>query len=264
MLVENIILLRYKEICRYYPRPDLPRRPVLPPPSSRQSPSRQSPSNMQSELSLRITSKSSTSSKSSKNSKNSKSSIKNNKSRKSKNIIKKLAKTTDINIINKLLDEADDDNIVKSIIVRKTQILIQQKIEEQLKKCKEKLIDLESHYITISTYLHNNTQLQLQLQEGLLGYQLGKTIEAYSSATAKLKANVKAGNLHKKQREVEEAVKNVGKELELAASMVYKVIKLISERLEQLKRISNTRVGKGLLQINLQRGYRGYHLKTRN
>jgi len=262
-LVENIILLRYKEICRYYPRPDLPRRPVLPPPSSRQSPSRQSPSrqspsNMQSELSLRITSRSST------NSKNSKNSIKNNKSRKSKNIIKKLAKTTNIDIINKLLDEADDDNIVKSIIVRKTQILIQQKIEEQLKKCKEKLIDLESHYITISTYLHNNTQLQLQLQEGLLGYQLGKTIEAYSSATAKLKANVKAGNLHKKQREVEEAVKNVGKELELAASMVYKVIKLISERLEQLKRISNTRVGKGLLQINLQRGYRGYHLKTRN
>jgi exonuclease VII large subunit len=171
-----------------------------------------------------------------------------------KNIKKKLAKTTNIDIINKLLDEADDDNIVTLIIVRKTQILIQQKIEEQLKKCKEKLIDLESHYITISTYLHNNTQLQLQ--EGLLGYQLGKTIEAYSSATAKLQANVKAGELHINQGEVEEAVKNVGKELELAASMVYNVIKLISERLEQLKRISNTRVGKRLLQ-------RGYHLKTR-
>ncbi len=145
--------------------------------------------------------------------------------------------------------------------MRKTQILIQQKIEQQLKKCREKLIDLESHYRTISTYLHNNTQLQvqLQLQEGLLGYQLGKTREAYSSATAKLQANVKAGNLHKKQGEVEEAVKNVGKELELAAYMEYNVIELILERLEQLeqlKRTSNTHVGKRLLQ-------RGYHLKTR-
>jgi hypothetical protein len=146
--------------------------------------------------------------------------------------------------------------------VRKTQILIQQKIEQELKKCKEKLIDLESHYRTISTYLHNNTQLQvqLQLQEGLLGYQLGKTREAYSSATAKLQANVKAGKLHINQGEVEEAVKNVGKELELAAYRVYNVIKLI-ERLEQLKRTSNTHVGKRLLQINLQRGY---HLNTRN
>lgn len=146
--------------------------------------------------------------------------------------------------------------------MRKTQILIQQKIEQELKKCKEKLIDLESHYRTISTYLHNNTQLQvqLQLQEGLLGYQLGKTREAYSSATAKLQANVKAGKLHINQGEVEEAVKNVGKELELAAYRVYNVIKLI-ERLEQLKRTSNTHVGKRLLQINLQRGY---HLNTRN
>jgi hypothetical protein len=178
-----------------------------------------------------------------------------------KNIKKKLAKTTNIDIIDKLLDEADDDNIVKLIIVRKTQILIQQKIEQQLKKCKEKLIDLESHYRTISTYLHNNTQLQVQVQEILLlGYQLGKTREAYSSATAKLQANVIAGNLHGKQGEVEEAVKNVGKELELAASMEYNVIELILEQLEQLKRISNTRVGKRLLQINLQRGY---HLKTR-
>ncbi len=148
--------------------------------------------------------------------------------------------------------------------MRKTQILIQQNIGQELKKCEKKLIDLESHYRTISTYLHNNTQLQLQLQEILLlGYQLGKTREAYSSATAKLQANVKAGELHKKQGEVEEAVKNVGKELELAAYMVYNVIELISERLEQLKRISNTRVGKPLLQINLQRGNRGNHLKTR-
>jgi exonuclease VII large subunit len=175
-----------------------------------------------------------------------------------KNIKKKLAKTTNIDIIDKLLDEADDDNIVKLIIVRKTQILIQQKIEQQLKKCKEKLIDLESHYRTISTYLHDNTQLQvqLQLQEILLGYQLGKTREAYSSATAKLQANVIAGNLHKKQGEVEEAVKNVGKELELAAYRVYNILDNILERLEQLKRTSNTHVGKHLLQ-------RGYHLKTR-
>jgi hypothetical protein len=126
---------------------------------------------------------------------------------------------------------------------------------QSLKKYEEKLNELDSLYGIISTYLRNNTPLQFQLEVELLHYLLGKAREAHSSATEKLQANVK-------KREEEEAVKNVGKEVKLAAYLAYKLFNSIA--IERLERVSNTHVGKRLLQKNLQRSSKQNLLKKRN
>lgn len=169
-----------------------------------------------------------------------------------------LAKITDIDYLYKIFDikyiklfRSDKAGLIRHLIhVRIIQVLIKNKIEEQLEIYRNRRIELEAQFSLIRNTNRPNRPLNDAIQ-----LKLNEAKELHRIATEKLQNSLKSGDLHIKQGEIEEAVKRVDEILTVARLRIrLLIVLLINIEDERKERISHTEVGRRLLQKNLTRG----------
>lgn len=188
-----------------------------------------------------------------------------------------LAKITDKEYLYKLFDinssninSSKAGEIIDLIHVRIIQVLIKNKIEEELKIYRERRIELETQYrVTEANALRLTNEIGFDvLNESitLSKYQLKVAKELHRKATEMLQNSLKSGNLHIEQGNIEGAVKRVGNSLDFVADIIRNqigVLKIILQK--RSERISRTEVGRRLSLNKSTRGQQQPHLlKGRN
>ena len=147
------------------------------------------------------------------------------------------------------------------------QVKIQQKIEEQLKRYNEGLIELEERVKLINT----NVRPSIDDERGFImdvpviiveiQRNLNEAKELHRTANELLQKSVESGDLHIKQGKIEVAVRRVWDKLDMVhRSMLNLIEYLLNIEKKQKERISRSEVGRRLLLKKATRGQQQPHL----
>ena len=141
------------------------------------------------------------------------------------------------------------------------QVKIQQKIEEQLKRYNEGLVELEERVKLINT----NVRPSIDDERGFImdvpviiveiQRNLNEAKELHRTANELLQKSVESGDLHIKQGKIEVAVRRVWDKLDMVhRSMLNLIEYLLNIEKKQKERISRSEVGRRLLLKKIKRG----------